>query len=201
VATKFHVPRAGSVPRPRLVAGVAQGSGRGVTVVCGPAGCGKSTLLGDWARRCRWPVAWLSLDAGDNDPARFWRCVAAALEAVLPGAGGPAGVLLGDRRRPQWEAGAAAGISELAVAPEGGAGLAGRGDASAGRGGRAGGEGVGFWGGGRRRGRGLVRPGGPAPPLPLARLRARGQLGELRADDLRFTPGETAAFLREATGL
>src|SRR5262250_786095 len=92
VATKFHIPRAGSVPRPRLVAGLAQGIGRGVTVVCGPAGCGKSTLLGDWARRCRWP-----------------------------GAGGPASVLLGDRRRPQWEAVAAAVINELAVVPDAGA--------------------------------------------------------------------------------
>src|SRR5262249_46370933 len=121
VATKFHVPRAGSVPRPRLVAGLAQGIGRGGTVVCGPAGCGKWTLLGGWGRRCRWPVAWLSLGAGDNGPARVWRGVAAALEAVLPGAGGPAGVLLGDRRRPQWEAVAAAVINELAVVPDAGA--------------------------------------------------------------------------------
>src|SRR5215475_4979718 len=85
VATKFHVPRAGFVPRPRLLARLAQGVDRGLTVVCTPAGFGKTTLLGDWARRSRRPVAWLSLDGGDNDPARFWRYVAAALERVRPG--------------------------------------------------------------------------------------------------------------------
>src|SRR5262249_2668977 len=91
VATKFHIPRAGSVPRPRLVAGLAQGIGRGVTVVCGPAGCGKSTLLGDWARRSRWPVAWLALGAGDNDPARFWRGGAGGAGGVGAGGGGAGG--------------------------------------------------------------------------------------------------------------
>jgi ATP/maltotriose-dependent transcriptional regulator MalT len=48
----------------------AQGIGYELTVVCTPAGFGKTTVLGDWARRSRPPAAWLSLDAGDNDPAR-----------------------------------------------------------------------------------------------------------------------------------
>jgi LuxR family maltose regulon positive regulatory protein len=200
VATKFHVPRAGLVPRPRLVAGLAQGIGRGVTVVCGPAGCGKSTLQGDWARRCRRPVAWLSLDVGDNDPARFWRYVAAALERVRPGAGGPAGVLLSDRRRPQWEAVAAAVINELAVVPDAGAVMLVLDDyhlieASAVH------DSVAFLVERLPPGLRLVLASRTDPPLPLARLRARGQLAELRAGDLRFTLGETAAFLREATGL
>ena len=51
VATKFHVPRAGFVPRPRLLARLSQGIGRGLTVVCTPAGFGKTTVLGDWVRR------------------------------------------------------------------------------------------------------------------------------------------------------
>src|SRR5215470_19896576 len=200
VATKFHVPRAGWVPRTRLLAGLAQGIGRGLTVVCTPAGFGKTTLLGDWARRSRRPVAWLSLDAGDNDPARFWRYVAAALEGARPGAGGPAGVLLSDRRRPRWEAVAAAVINELAVVPEAGAvmlvlddyhlieSLAVQ-------------DSVAFLVERLPPGLRLVLASRTDPPLPLARLRARGQLAELRAGDLRFTLGETAAFLREATGL
>src|SRR5215468_777981 len=94
VATKFHVPRAGWVPRPRLLAGLAQGIGRGLTVVCTPAGFGKTTLLGDWARRSRQPTAWLSLDAGDNDPARFWRYVVSALERARPGTCAPVKALL-----------------------------------------------------------------------------------------------------------
>src|SRR5215472_6375506 len=200
VATKFHVPRAGLVPRPRLVAGLAQGIGRGVTVVCGPAGCGKSTLLGDWARRCRRPVAWLSLDAGDTAPARFWRYVAAALEGVRPGAGGPAGVLLGDRRRPRWEAVAAAVINQLAVVPDAGAVVLVLDDyhlieAPTVH------DSVAFLAERLPPGLRLVLASRTDPPLPLARLRARGQLAELRGSDLRFTPGETAAFLREATGL
>src|SRR5262249_61093686 len=89
VATKFHVPRAGFVPRPRLLARLAEGVGRGLTVVSTPAGFGKTTMLGDWARRSRQPAAGLSLDAAANNPARFWRYVAAALGQVRPGTDAP----------------------------------------------------------------------------------------------------------------
>jgi LuxR family maltose regulon positive regulatory protein len=102
VATKFHVPRAGFVPRPRLLARLARGMGRGLTVGCIPAGFGKTTLLADWVRRSYRPVVWLSLDAGDNDPARFWRYVAAALEPVRPGLKEQVGELLGGRSSPRW---------------------------------------------------------------------------------------------------
>ena len=62
VATKFHVPRAGFVPRPRLLARLSRGTGSGLTVVSTPAGFGKTTVLGDWARRNHPLAAWLSLD-------------------------------------------------------------------------------------------------------------------------------------------
>lgn len=58
-----------------------------MTLVCAPAGFGKTTLLADWARRSELPVAWLSLDLADNDPIRFWRYVAEALERVRVGIG------------------------------------------------------------------------------------------------------------------
>ena len=64
-------------------------------LVCAPAGFGKTALLADWARRGQRPVAWLSLDAGDNDPARFWRHVVAALDRVRPGIAERVGPLLG----------------------------------------------------------------------------------------------------------
>ena len=67
VATKFHTPPPGFLPRPQLLARLAQDIGRGLTVVSTPAGFGKTTLLGAWARRSRVPTAWLSLDDGDND--------------------------------------------------------------------------------------------------------------------------------------
>src|SRR5215475_12680503 len=118
VATKFHVPRAGFVPRPRLLARLTEGIDRGLTVVGTPAGFGKTTMLGDWARRSRRPAAWLSLDAGDNDPARFWRYVAAALGQVRPGTDAPVIALLHGPQRPPLEAVATAVINELTTVPE-----------------------------------------------------------------------------------
>ena len=75
LATKLHVPgsRPGFVPRPRLAERLDEGLELGLVLVCAPAGYGKTVLLADWARCRERPVAWLSLDAGDNDPARFWR--------------------------------------------------------------------------------------------------------------------------------
>jgi LuxR family transcriptional regulator, maltose regulon positive regulatory protein len=97
LATKLHVPRLqpGFVPRPRLVEALDDGLARRLILVCAPAGFGKTALLADWARRGDRPVAWLSLDAGDNDPARFWRHAVAALEQVHPGMAERAGPLLG----------------------------------------------------------------------------------------------------------
>ena len=81
LATKLHLPRPrpGFVPRPRLVSRLDEGLDRGLVLVCAPAGYGKTVALADWARRSGRPVAWLSLDAGDNDPVRFWRYVVAAV--------------------------------------------------------------------------------------------------------------------------
>jgi LuxR family transcriptional regulator, maltose regulon positive regulatory protein len=87
LATKLHIPRTrpGFVARPRLVDRLAQAQEGELTLVCAPAGFGKTALLADWARRDPRPVAWLSLDDADNDPVRFWRHVAAALDTVRPG--------------------------------------------------------------------------------------------------------------------
>src|SRR6476469_9823890 len=77
LATKLHLPhpRAGYVSRPRLLSVLDQSPLPGIVLVCAPAGFGKTALLGEWVRRGGRPVAWLSLDAGDSDPARFWRHV------------------------------------------------------------------------------------------------------------------------------
>src|ERR1700761_92515 len=87
LATKLNVPglRPDLVPRPRLEQRLDEGQGRGLILACAPAGDGKTVLLADWIRRGRRPVAWLSLDAGDNDPVRFWRHTVAALDRVRPG--------------------------------------------------------------------------------------------------------------------
>jgi len=199
VATKFYVPRAGFVPRPRLLARLSQGIGSGLTVVSTPAGFGKTTVLGDWARRSRPPAAWLSLDAADSDPARFWRYVAAALDRVRPGTDAPVTALLRGRQQPPLEAVATAVINELSAPGEGGVALilddyhlvqAPPVHDS-----------IAFLLDRLPPGLRLVLSSRADPPLPLARLRGRGQLAELRAADLRFTLAETAAFVREVTGL
>jgi LuxR family transcriptional regulator, maltose regulon positive regulatory protein len=61
--------------------------GRALVLVCTPAGFGKTALLADWAADATLPVAWLSLDLDDNDPARFWRYVVAALDRAREGLG------------------------------------------------------------------------------------------------------------------
>ena len=71
LATKLHVPGPGQglVPRPRLAERLNEELSRGLALVCAPAGYGKTVLLAEWTRSGQHPAAWLSLDAGDNEPA------------------------------------------------------------------------------------------------------------------------------------
>jgi LuxR family maltose regulon positive regulatory protein len=87
LATKLNIPppRPDRLGRSRLIERLNQGMTRELLLVCTPAGFGKTTLLAEWAAGARWPVAWLSLDPEDNDPARFWRYVIAALDRVQEG--------------------------------------------------------------------------------------------------------------------
>jgi LuxR family transcriptional regulator, maltose regulon positive regulatory protein len=199
LATKLHVPRTrtGFVVRPRLVERLAQAHEGELTLVCAPAGFGKTALLADWARRDPRPVAWLSLDDADNDPARFWRHVAAALDTVRPGVAQQVAALLQGLQPTSFEAVVTALVNELA----------GRADevvllvddyhlidaapihAS-----------VRFLLEHLPPQLRLVVASRTDPPLPLARLRARGQLAELRERDLRFTPQEAAELLRSTVG-
>jgi LuxR family maltose regulon positive regulatory protein len=198
LATKLYVPRPrpGFLARPRLLERLNQGTAQELTLICAPAGFGKTSLLGDWARRSRQPVAWLSLDGGDSDPARFWRYVAAALDKLRPGVGGRVEALF-QSGQPPLEAVVTVLVNELVegseqvvlvlddyhlvetasvhdslavllerLPPQLRLVLASRAD----------------------------------PPLPVARLRAGGQLTELREADLRFTPEEAATLLRTAVG-
>src|SRR5215471_2377837 len=119
LATKLHPPRPrpGFVPRPRLVSQLDEGLDRGLVLVCAPAGYGKTVALADWARRYGRPVAWLSLDAGDNDPVRFWRYVVAAVGPVRPGVAGRLRPLFGSPPPSSFDRLAAALINELAGQP------------------------------------------------------------------------------------
>src|SRR5215468_10513472 len=117
LATKFHVPGPppGFVPRQRLVEALGDGLARGRVLVCAPAGSGKTALLADWARGSGRPVAWLGLDSGDSDPARFWRYAVAALDRARPGLAERVGPLLGPPPPRSFEGLVTALINELAV--------------------------------------------------------------------------------------
>ena len=117
LATKLHVPgsRPGLVPRPRLAERLDEGLGPGLVLVCAPAGYGKTVLLADWARCGQRPAAWLSLDAGDNDPARFWRHARGRAGPGAPGVGERVGPLLGPPAPPSFEPLVTALVNELAV--------------------------------------------------------------------------------------
>jgi len=84
LATKLYVPsaRAGVLSRSRLVEQLNLGIVRPLTLISAPAGYGKTTVVSIWTAGSGDPVAWLSLDAGDNDPVRFWSYIDAALQTV-----------------------------------------------------------------------------------------------------------------------
>jgi ATP/maltotriose-dependent transcriptional regulator MalT/DNA-binding SARP family transcriptional activator len=86
IKTKLYIPqlREERVARPRLVEMLDSGSKRSLTLVSAPAGFGKTTLLASWATQARCPIAWFSIDEGDNDPIRFVTYLIAALDSVLP---------------------------------------------------------------------------------------------------------------------
>jgi LuxR family maltose regulon positive regulatory protein len=201
LATKLHVPlpQPGFVPRRRLVEALGEELARGRVLVCAPAGFGKTALLADWARGSGRPVAWLGLDAGDSDPARFWRYVVAALDRARPGLGGPVGPLFGPPPPGSFEVLVTALINELAAQPEDGEVLLVLDDYHLVDSGPVH-ESVAFLLENMPPGLRVVVSSRADPPLPLARLRARGQLAELRAADLRFTGEEAAALLGEAAG-
>ena len=86
LATKLYIPppRPKIVLRPRLIERLNEGlsAGRKLTLISASAGFGKTTLVSEWIAGCERPVAWLSLDEGDNDPARFLTYLVAALQTI-----------------------------------------------------------------------------------------------------------------------
>ena len=202
LATKLSVPpsRRSVVLRPRLVERLDEGlaAGHRLTLVSAPAGFGKTTLVGEWVASCGRPAAWLSLDEGDGDFSRFLAYLIAALRTVAPGIGEGVVAVLQSPQPPPLESTLTALLNDAATIP---------GDVvlvlddyhvlDA----RPVDDAMAF----------LVEHLPPQvhlviatredPALPLARLRARSQLTELRGADLRFTPSEAAAFLNEVMNL
>jgi LuxR family transcriptional regulator, maltose regulon positive regulatory protein len=198
--TKLSRPRVRSEHLSRRdLLGVLRSGSRRLTLLAAPPGYGKTSLLAEWAAAEDGPaVAWLSLDEDDNDPARFFAYLAAALQRVEPELGGralaalrsPAAnvvkvvlpLLLNDLAGHDRDLVLVVDDYHLITNPQIHEGLAYLIDRSPAT----------FR---------LVIATREDPPLPLGRLRAGAELGELRADELRFSDEETEAFLTEALGL
>ena len=200
LATKLYIPRPrpNVVSRPHLLERLNEGLHRKLTLIAAPAGFGKTTLVSEWVAFIERPTAWLSLDEGENDPTRFLTYLVAALQTIAPTIGeGVLGVLQSPQPPPP-EAILTVLLNEITTLPDHFV---------------------------------LVlddyhvidaKPVDIAltylvehlppqmhlviatredPQLPLARLRARSHLTEVRAADLRFTASEAAEFLSQVMGL
>jgi LuxR family transcriptional regulator, maltose regulon positive regulatory protein len=196
LSTKLTIPRIrpDRLARARLLEALSDAMTRELVLVCTPAGFGKTTLLADWSTEAKMPVAWLSLDPDDNDPARFWRYVVAALDRVCEGLGDQLWPLLTGPGSTSSHGMVTALINQIEAqssdlvlvlddyhlieSPLIHDGLA-----------------LLLTRISRRLHVALATRGDP--PLPLSRLRARDQLAELRAADLRFTSAESALFLQQ----
>ena len=194
LTTKLYLPPARQtlVERPRLLGRLNEGLRGRLTLISAPAGFGKTSLVTAWRQQSELPLAWLSLDDEDNEPVRFQGYLAAALRTVDPALVRETSLLLQAAPAPPLRAVLTSLLHEINesetefvlafddyhVITE-----------------QAVHEGLGF----------LIERlpphahalivGRSDPPFPLARLRARGELQEVRAADLRFDAGEASAFL------
>jgi LuxR family maltose regulon positive regulatory protein len=202
LATKLYIPppRPKIVPRPRLIerlnAGCAQGCR--LTLISAPAGFGKTTQVSEWIASCGMPVAWLSLDEGDNDPARFISYLVKALQTIRAGIGEGLLAALQSPQPLQIETILTTLLNEISTIPENFLLVL---DDYHSIDSQPVDQSLAF----------LIEHQPPQmhlliatredPDLPLARLRARGQLTELRLADLRFTSAEVAEFLNQTMNL
>ncbi len=200
--TKLHVPRRrrGLVARPRLSERLSRGAESALTLVSAPAGFGKTTLLAEWLAAPPADgrsAAWLALDQRDNDPALFWAYLVAALKTAAHGVGASALSLL-QSPQPPIEAVLATLLNDLgAISNDVVLVLDDYHVIDA----RDVQDGMAFLLEHLPPQIHLVIASRADPALPLARLRGRGELVEIRAADLRFTPDEAAAYLNGVMGL
>jgi len=202
LSTKLTIPplRPDLVLRPGLVKRLNRGCGPGykLCLISAPAGYGKSTLLGQWANQSELPATWLSLDEGDNDFKRFWAYFVAAVQGVWPDFGEVTNSLIQAPQSPPAETVLTALINELSelsqnlvlilddyhlISSEPVH------------------QALSFLVDHMPAQLHLIIATRADPPLPLAKLRARGQIIELREADLRFRPGEASDFLNRIMGL
>jgi LuxR family maltose regulon positive regulatory protein len=209
LTTKLYIPppRPSAVPRPHLIQRLEDGLrlGHRLTLISAPAGFGKSTLLSEWAAGGQRPVAWLSLDEGDNDPVRFLSYFVAALRTlatpsqVEPKVG--QGVLSAlQAPQPPIESVLATLINEIAEIPDEDAFLLVLDDYHVIES-QAIDNALAFLLEHQPQPMHLVIAAREDPQLPLSRFRGRGLMTEIRERDLRFSEAEAAAFLNQTMDL
>jgi LuxR family maltose regulon positive regulatory protein len=200
LTTKLSVPppRPDLVARPRLIQRLNEGLPRKLTVISAPPGYGKTTLLAEWLDGLQRPVAWLSLDEGDNDPVQFFRYLVASFQRIDQDIGCSVLDALGSPKKPNLDNLVTPLVNDIAnVCPtlllvlddhqmvtsnnvhELTSSLLENFPPSV----------------------HMVVSSREEPPLPLPLLRARGQVNELRESDLRFTIEEASEFFTRTMGL
>jgi LuxR family maltose regulon positive regulatory protein len=200
IATKLFRPdpRHLTVERARLYDLLRQGHTRPLTLIVAPAGWGKSTLVTGWLDRDKIAAGWVSLDGGDDDPKRFWRCLLLAAGQARPGSGAAALRLLDMAGSDVTRDVLPAFVNELASSDRSlvlvlddyhmvsnplvhktVATLLGRCPPRL----------------------HLVIITRADPPLPVSRLRVRGQVAEVRAEQLRFSLAEALEFFHARLGM
>ncbi|MFC4598124.1 LuxR C-terminal-related transcriptional regulator [Cohnella hongkongensis] len=200
LATKRYIPapRPMAVLRPRLTARLNQGLYRKLTLISAPAGYGKTALVSEWLADCGRPAAWLSLEEGDSELARFLTCMIASLQTLEEKVGTGVLAVLQSPQRPPTESILAALLNEIEALPT--PFLLVLDDYHAARSEEVD-DAVGFLLDHLPARMHLVITTREDPGVPLARLRARDQLTELRAADMRFTLSESEDFLNRTMGL
>ncbi|GAP18872.1 LuxR C-terminal-related transcriptional regulator [Levilinea saccharolytica] len=202
LATKLYLPlpRSTVVSRTRLNERLNEGllAGRKLTLISAPAGFGKTTLISEWITGCGRPVAWLSLDEGDNDPKRFLMYFITALQTIRPTIGAGVFGTLPSPQTPSIEAVLSNLINEIITVPDPFVFVL---DDYHTIDSKPVDQALAFLIEHLPQQMHLVITTREDPDLPLARLRARDQLTELRAADLQFTQAEAAEFLNRVMGL
>ncbi|MBB6633362.1 LuxR C-terminal-related transcriptional regulator [Cohnella thailandensis] len=200
MATKLYIPkpRPQAVLRPRLTQRLSKGLYRKLTLISAPAGYGKTTLVGEWLAECGRPAAWLSLEEGDNELARFITCMIFSLRTLEGNIGEGALAMLQTPQPPPAESILTVLLNELAALPnpfilvldDYHAAMSAPVD-----------DAVFFLLDHLPAQMHLVLTTRADPGFSLARLRVRDQLTELRVADLRFTRSESEAYLNRVMSL
>jgi len=199
VKTKLFIPslRVERISRPRLLQLLDTGCQRALTLISAPAGFGKTTLLADWSTHTPLPIAWFSIDEGDNAPAQFLSYLIAALDSVVSGLGEkfPRGF---QSLQPTIQPSLAKIINHLITVTEPFVLILDdyqfihSQDVH---------KALAFLLDKMPTCMHIIVATRTDPPTPLARLRARDQLSEIRMKDLRFTLEESTGFLNQAMSL